>query len=172
MIVADVFPTRLGEVVALASADGALTGLYFTDGRRPPFARLPRVELPAVREQLRAYLDGSRRSFDLPLAPVGTPFQHRVWAALAEIPYGATRTYGDVARELGTAPRAVGLANGRNPLSVVVPCHRLVGGDGALTGYAGGIARKSALLSLESERRSEANATAPISSGTQNRITR
>lgn len=176
-MIAHLFPTRLGEVVALGDAH-ALTGLYFTDGRRPEFAEMvarPTAPLTAAEEQLRAYLDGARRGFDLPLRPTGTPFQHRVWAALSAIPYGATRTYGDVAAELGTAPRAVGLANGRNPLSVVVPCHRLVGGTGALTGYAGGLQRKAALLALEgssSDRRSDQNAAAPTSSGSQKRITR
>lgn len=176
-MIAHVFPTRLGEVVALGD-DDALTALSFTDGRCPPFADLvaaPTGPLAAAEEQLCAYLDGARRGFDLPLRPTGTPFQHRVWAALAQIPYGTTRTYGDIAAELGTAPRAVGLANGRNPLSVVVPCHRLVGGSGALTGYAGGLQRKAALLTLEgssSARRSDQNAAVPTSSGSQNRITR
>ena len=105
-----------------------------------------------AQEQLVEWFAGDRRSFDLELAAVGTPFRRRVWSALQAIPYGETRTYGDLALELGTAPRAVGAANGANPFSVVVPCHRLVGRAG-LTGYAGGLERKRWLLDLESARR-------------------
>lgn len=103
-------------------------------------------------EQLTAYFDGRRRDFDdLPLAPVGTAFQHEVWAALRRIPYGETTSYGQLAAELGRpgAARAVGLANGRNPIAIVVPCHRVIGADGTLTGYAGGLERKRSLLALE-----------------------
>jgi methylated-DNA-[protein]-cysteine S-methyltransferase len=141
--------------------------------------------LAEARDQLEAWFAGERTSFDLPLRPGGTPFQQRVWAAVRAVPYGATSTYGALAAALATAPRAVGLANGRNPLSIVVPCHRLLGATGALTGYAGGLERKHALLELErrySQRsgrtgsttalRSDANAAPPISSGTQNRISR
>jgi methylated-DNA-[protein]-cysteine S-methyltransferase len=109
------------------------------------------VLLEAAR-QLRAYFDGELREFHLPLAPVGTEFRKRVWAALVEIPYGATTSYGVVARGLGLAPgasRAVGTANGANPIPIVVPCHRVVGADGSLTGYAGGLERKRLLLDLE-----------------------
>jgi methylated-DNA-[protein]-cysteine S-methyltransferase len=105
---------------------------------------------PAARTQLREYFAGERQRFDLDLAPIGTPFQRRVWAALGAIPYGETRTYGDVAADLGTAPRAVGAANGANPFAVVVPCHRLVSTAGLLTGYAGGLERKRWLLDHES----------------------
>lgn len=103
-------------------------------------------------EQLAAYFAGERTGFDLPLAPVGTPFQQRVWAALREIPYGRTASYGEIAGRLGRTghgARAVGVANGRNPIPVVVPCHRVVGASGALTGYAGGMDRKRILLELE-----------------------
>ncbi len=98
---------------------------------------------------------GGRRDFTVPTAAVGTVFQHRVWAQLAEIPYGSTRSYLDLALALGDARlvRAVGAANGRNPLSIIVPCHRVVGSDGTLTGYAGGIARKEQLLAIEDPRR-------------------
>jgi methylated-DNA-[protein]-cysteine S-methyltransferase len=101
--------------------------------------------------QLDEYFAGSRATFDLALAPAGTPFQQRVWAELARIPAGTTVTYGELARRAGRpgAARAVGAAVGRNPVSIVVPCHRVVGSDGALTGYAGGIARKAFLLALE-----------------------
>jgi methylated-DNA-[protein]-cysteine S-methyltransferase len=103
-------------------------------------------------QQIDEWFAGRRQTFDLDLAPVGTPFQRRVWAALCAIPYGETRTYGELAAELGTAPRAVGAANGANPFAVVVPCHRLVGAGG-LTGYAGGLDRKRWLLDLEARTR-------------------
>jgi methylated-DNA-[protein]-cysteine S-methyltransferase len=108
--------------------------------------------LTATATQLAEYFAGTREKFDLPLAPRGTPFQQRVWTALRAIAYGQTSTYGDVARRLGLAPsasRAVGLANGANPISIVVPCHRVIGADGTLTGYGGGLARKQFLLDLE-----------------------
>lgn len=103
-------------------------------------------------QQLSAYFSGDLIDFDLPVAPQGSDFQRRVWAALREIPYGEVRSYGEVARSLGMtgqAARAVGLANGRNPVPVVVPCHRVVGADGSLTGYGGGLGRKQELLRLE-----------------------
>lgn len=110
---------------------------------------------PLLREtasQLGAYFDGGLKEFDLPVAPSGTPFQVRVWEQLRAIGYGETATYGDIARRLGmtaAASRAVGLANGRNPVPIVIPCHRVVGASGALTGYAGGVERKKLLLDLE-----------------------
>ncbi|GGD17370.1 methylated-DNA--[protein]-cysteine S-methyltransferase [Nocardioides daphniae] len=102
--------------------------------------------------QLRAYFAGELREFDLPLAPVGTAYQQRVWEALREIPYGETTTYGEIAARLGQptgAARAVGLANGRNPIALIVPCHRVIGANGRLVGYAGGLERKQVLLDLE-----------------------
>jgi methylated-DNA-[protein]-cysteine S-methyltransferase len=156
MISTTTHATSLGDVV-LVGADDALAGLYFADGRHPPYDELPAGSFPRACAQLDEYLAGARRTFDLPLAPVGTPFQQRVWAALLAIPYGETRTYAEVARALGTGPRAVGLANGRNPLSIVVPCHRLVGSDGTLTGYGGGIARKRELLVLEGSLHAQSN---------------
>jgi methylated-DNA-[protein]-cysteine S-methyltransferase len=109
---------------------------------------------PLLREaadQLRAYFAGERREFDIPLAPRGTEFQRRVWDAVSEIPYGATASYSEIAAEVYTpaACRAVGAANGRNPLPVIVPCHRVIGAAGALTGYGGGLDRKRSLLDLE-----------------------
>jgi len=103
--------------------------------------------------QLAAYFAGERHTFDLPLAPAGTPFQHRVWDALLDIPYGEVRSYGELARALGrpAASRAVGFANSKNPISIIVPCHRVIGARGALTGYAGGMTAKAWLL--EHERR-------------------
>ena len=102
-------------------------------------------------EELREYFAGTRRAFTLPLAPAGTPFQQEVWAALREIPYGETRTYGQIAARIGRpkACRAVGMANNRNPIGIVVPCHRVVGASGALVGYAAGLAVKESLLRLE-----------------------
>jgi methylated-DNA-[protein]-cysteine S-methyltransferase len=125
------------------------------EGRKP--GRVPRgwardpEAFAAVRVQLGEYFSGERRSFDLPLEPAGSPFQLQVWRALREIDYGETLSYGELARRIGrpNAPRAVGAANGANPLSVVIPCHRLVGADGTLTGYGGGIERKRLLLDLE-----------------------
>ncbi len=110
--------------------------------------------LGRAREQLSAYFARELRSFDLPLAPAGTEFQQRVWAQLREIPFGQTTSYGEIAHRLGmtnAASRAVGLANGKNPLPIVIPCHRVIGADGSLTGYAGGIARKQQLLDLEQD---------------------
>jgi methylated-DNA-[protein]-cysteine S-methyltransferase len=106
----------------------------------------------AVRSQLQEYFGGQRTAFDAPLLLEGTPFQRRVWTALLEIPYGATISYAELARRVGqpTASRAVGLANGRNPVAVIVPCHRVVGSNGRLTGYGGGLTRKRFLLDLES----------------------
>ncbi len=102
-------------------------------------------------DQLRAYFAGELLDFDLDLEPLGTEFQRRVWAALQTIPYGQTRTYGQIADQIGSpgAARAVGLANARNPISIIVPCHRVIGASGRLTGYAGGLNRKQALLDLE-----------------------
>ena len=104
-----------------------------------------------AREQLLAYFVGDRREFDLPLHPIGSPFQLKVWNTLAEIPFGQTCSYSDVARRIGdpTATRAVGAANGRNPLPIVLPCHRVIGKDGSLTGFGGGLPIKQFLLELE-----------------------
>lgn len=108
--------------------------------------------LTKARTQLAEYFAGRRRRFDLPLRPAGTAFQRRVWDALLEIPWGETTTYGAIATRLGLpvgAARAVGAANGANPIPVVIPCHRVIGADGTLTGYAGGLRRKATLLTLE-----------------------
>ena len=107
--------------------------------------------LTAVRDQLDAYFSGHSKEFDLPIRPDGTPFQKRVWAALQEIPYGKTVSYGELSQRLGDpeAIRAVGAANGQNPIPIIIPCHRVIGADGSLVGYGGGLARKRALLELE-----------------------
>lgn len=111
----------------------------------------PNDALDEVVSQLEEYFEGKRRAFDLPLAPQGTPFQQRVWRALLDIPYGETISYGELASRIGNkaASRAVGLANGRNPLPIVIPCHRVIGSNGKLTGYGGGLPIKQQLLALE-----------------------
>lgn len=150
--------------LTLVAVDGALCGLYMTDQRhRPPEesfgARATPDEEPFAEtvRQLTAYFTGERTDFELPLHLDGTPFQREVWAGLLRIPYGETRTYGELARALGKphASRAVGLANGKNPLGIVVPCHRVVGADGSLTGYGGGLDRKRRLLEAEGAREAE-----------------
>lgn len=141
--------------LTLVGDGAALIGLYF-DGhlRTPRVTDLgPRADdgFETTRHQLSEYFAGTRREFDLELAPRGSAFEKQVWALLTKIPYGETRTYGQLAAELGDpgAAQAVGNANGWNPISVIVPCHRVVGTSGGLTGYAGGLARKRLLLSLE-----------------------
>jgi methylated-DNA-[protein]-cysteine S-methyltransferase len=143
-------PEGGGGIGSPSAAGGRLTipreaRLAVAEGRRDPPA------LVAVADQLAAYFAGELTTFELPLHPVGTAFQLAVWAALRHIPYGQTRSYGDIARAIGrpSAVRAVGLANGRNPISIIVPCHRVIGTDGSLTGYGGGLGRKRFLLDLE-----------------------
>jgi len=143
--------------LTLVARDGNLAGLYFPGHWYPPTAAMlgPRVEhgFEPAAAQLAEYFAGERTEFELATAPsAGDEFQRRVWATIAAIPYGETTTYGEMAAELGdpTLARRVGAAVGRNPLSVIVPCHRVVGKDGKLTGYAGGLERKRFLLELES----------------------
>jgi len=140
----------------LVGDDEALHRLDMREGRRP-VAIDPRWQrdddaFADVRAQLDEYFAGSRREFELEFELHGNPFERRVWQALCEIPYGETVSYGEVARAIGApdAPRAVGLANGRNPIAVIVPCHRVIGANGSLTGYGGGLERKRRLLDLES----------------------
>lgn len=150
--------TSLGELLFVAD-DEALTGLYFPGHWYPPSPeqtgeRVDPDAQPVIARavtQLRDYLAGSRREFDLPVATLGDTFSEQVWAMLREIPYGETTTYGALAERLGDVHLAqrVGQAVGHNPVSIVVPCHRVVGADGSLTGYAGGLDRKRALLELE-----------------------
>jgi methylated-DNA-[protein]-cysteine S-methyltransferase len=135
----------------LHASAGLLTMIEF--GAEPAGSPVADPVLDESARQLAEYFAGDRRDFDLPLASDGTEFQRKVWGELRRIPYGETATYGDVARRLGYEPgisRAVGAANGANPLPIVVPCHRVVGSDGSLTGYSGGIERKRTLLALES----------------------
>lgn len=158
-------PARLSRAVTdsplgpltLVARDGALAGLYM-NGRAPDSvdaagtaAEADAAVLAEAARQLAEYFDGQRQAFDLPLALEGTAFQRRVWEALRGIGYGATVSYAQLADQIGhpAAVRAVGLANGRNPVSIIVPCHRVVGSDGSLTGYGGGLGNKQRLLELE-----------------------
>lgn len=151
-----VLASPVGDLT-LAATGTTLTGLWMERHRRPAGFDLGRADpgpFAAVRAQLEEYFVGARTAFDVDVAPHGAPFAQRVWALLREIPYGRTCTYGDLARRLGApgAAQAVGAANGANPVSIVIPCHRVVGADGALTGYAGGVEVKARLLALEQSR--------------------
>lgn len=150
------FKSPLGKI--LVTADGEyITGIYFEGQKYFPkdlsgFKKTSKSEVIRVcGRQLDEYFAGARTTFDLPLQPAGTLFQRQVWSALRKIASGKTATYGAIANKVGkpAASRAVGAAVGRNPISVVIPCHRVVGASGSLTGYAGGLERKKALLSLE-----------------------
>lgn len=155
-------PSPLGDLLIVrretddvTGRPGDLTGLYLPTGRhttavRPEWHR-DDAPFDDVREQLDEYIAGDRRDFSLTLDPTGTTFQKTVWAALADIPYGETTSYGAVAATIGipTGSRAVGLANGHNPISIIVPCHRVVGANGSLTGYGGGLDAKRWLLGHE-----------------------
>ena len=145
--------TPVGPVDLIANDTALVAVLFASDERREGAAPGPPGHpiLEQAEAELREYFDGKRRQFSLPLAPRGTLFQRAVWAALNEIPFGVTCSYADIARKVGrpTAVRAVGAANGRNPIAIIVPCHRVVGANGTLTGYAGGLDRKRALLALE-----------------------
>ena len=164
-------PSPIGPLL-LTSDGNALTGLYMTEHRHGPRAGEPlstwgiqatpgrsqawqrddhTPPFHLAKEQLAAYFQGQLIRFDLPLSLHGTPFQQQVWQALQEIPYGVTISYGDLARRVGNpnGSRAVGLANGHNPVSIIVPCHRVIGSNGQLTGYGGGLPRKAALLDFE-----------------------
>jgi methylated-DNA-[protein]-cysteine S-methyltransferase len=159
-----VLPTPVDDLL-LAAVDGSLRSIWFSPHKAKPhrgFIDRMAAEggrrddddpvLAEAARQLGEYFAGERRVFDLPLAPVGTAFQLQVWAGLRTIPYGQTRSYGELAAAIGKGPlasRAVGLANGANPLSIVVPCHRVIGADGSLTGFGGGLERKRILLDLE-----------------------
>ncbi len=150
--------------LTLVAAGGALVGLYMHEQRHAPqteeSTRGTTSLFGDAEHQLAAYFAGRLTAFDLPLSPMGTPFQLKVWAALREIPYGETWSYGELAARIGQpgASRAVGLANGRNPIGIVVPCHRVIGANGSLTGYGGGLARKQQLLALERQ----GSAAAPL----------
>ncbi|HEX8552890.1 MAG TPA: methylated-DNA--[protein]-cysteine S-methyltransferase [Abditibacteriaceae bacterium] len=144
------FETRLGWIEATTSEHGLCSVRALDEAPAQPCSHSHPI-LAACATQLDEYFQGTRKTFDVPLDAGGTPFQQTVWKALRAIPYGTTATYGELARKLGmpTASRAVGAANGRNPIWVIVPCHRVVGASGALVGYAGGLSRKMQLLDLE-----------------------
>lgn len=151
----DLIDSPFGPMLAVVDAAGALTQLHFNP-TPATYSRLGDAEADAaklaeVRRQLGEYLAGTRTAFELALAPVGSAFQQQVWQRLLAIPYGETRSYGELARELGdpNLSRAVGRANGSNPIALIVPCHRVIGADGSLTGYAGGLPLKQALLAFE-----------------------
>ncbi len=145
----------IGELLLLGD-EHALHGLYMQDGRKPiriaPSWELSPQPFTNVASQLSEYFAGERFAFEVPLVMRGNRFECRVWRELQAIPYGETVSYGEIARRVGqpSAARAVGLANGRNPIAVIVPCHRVIGADGTLTGYGGGLERKRLLLELES----------------------
>jgi methylated-DNA-[protein]-cysteine S-methyltransferase len=146
----DVIDSPFGALTPVVNESGALTMLHF--GAKHPTGALREPErLGHVAEQLFEYFEGKRMAFDLELAAEGSAFQRQVWQKLVEIPYGSTRSYGEIARELGVpgASRAVGRANATNPIAIVVPCHRVIGSNGTLTGYAGGIDMKEKLLAFE-----------------------
>jgi len=152
-----ILPSPIGPLTLVAEA-GQLTALYMDAQQHRPGDDTIGVPgdpdaapFAAAARQLAGYFAGQLSEFDLPLAPAGTPFQRRVWAALQTIPYGQTWSYAQLADKIGqaTAVRAVGLANGRNPIALVIPCHRVIGSDGSLTGYGGGLDRKRFLLDLE-----------------------
>ena len=149
-------PSPTGDLTLIAS-DTGLAAILWDDDAAMQARYAPRREDPdhpviaATIRQLEEYFAGTRTTFDLPLDPVGTAFQRDVWRALLSIPYGETRSYADIARAIGrpTATRAVGAANGRNPIPIVTPCHRVIGSNGTLTGFGGGLPNKQLLLALE-----------------------
>lgn len=150
------YESPFGTLNVAVDADGTLVELWLPNRKRRdvspgPFPNAARAGMEAAHAQLREYFAGARRAFDLPLQPLGSPFEQRVWARLREIPYGATTSYGAIATEFGliNGARAVGRANGANPIPIVIPCHRVIGADGTLTGFGGGLPLKAALLELE-----------------------
>lgn len=156
----DTFESPFGGMLLTASDDG-LSGVYFDRQKHHPkragdWKHAPEnARLKRAKRQLAEYFSGARKRFDLTLDPRGTDFQRAVWKAISGVPYGETISYGELARRAGfpEGARAAGAATGRNPIGIVVPCHRIVGSDGSLTGYAGGLERKRALLALESGER-------------------
>lgn len=148
------YETKLGTI-GIAEVDEQITHLFF-EVEKFPLNDYEKKETPILAEagrQLMEYFEGKRRKFDLPLAPAGTEFMLRVWKALQDIPYGETRSYKEIAAmaDNSKACRAVGMANNRNPISIVIPCHRVIGANGALVGYGGGLDKKVFLLDLEKE---------------------
>ncbi|MCI5053056.1 MAG: methylated-DNA--[protein]-cysteine S-methyltransferase [Simkaniaceae bacterium] len=148
----DVMDSPVGALRIIATDAGLHAIMWDVDTQELPFPKQMHPIIEETKRQLSEYFAGTRRAFDLPLAIDGTPFQKRVWQELAKIPYGETISYGEQARRIGdkNKARAVGCANGHNPLSIVIPCHRVIGASGKLTGFAGGLDKKSHLLELES----------------------
>ncbi|NCB51494.1 MAG: methylated-DNA--[protein]-cysteine S-methyltransferase [Clostridia bacterium] len=148
-----IFESPVG-IMTLTGTDSALTGLSF-GAEQNGDSGAPSPLLERAADQLKEYFAGKREAFDLPLAPEGTEFMKKVWAALCNIPFGETRTYGQIAAAVGNpkAARAVGMACNLNPIGIIVPCHRVIGANGSLTGYAGGLPMKAALLQLEAGKR-------------------
>ncbi|MGI6585524.1 MAG: methylated-DNA--[protein]-cysteine S-methyltransferase [Lutisporaceae bacterium] len=141
--------------IGITEKDGKITNVYITNKELPRDMQL--TETPLLKEaarQLESYFAGELKEFSLPLEPSGTDFMKQVWSALCEIPFGKTATYGEIAERIGRpkAARAVGLANNRNPIPIFIPCHRVIGADGSLTGYAGGLDMKKKLLDLEKQK--------------------
>ncbi len=143
-------PSPIGELLLVAGDEGLLR-VEFPPNHPPADAPRDDARLAPVLRQLEEYFAGNRKQFEVPLAPRGTPFQLEVWRALQRIPYGETRSYAEVARSIGrpNATRAVGAANGANPIPIIIPCHRVIGSSGALTGFGGGLGVKRRLLDLE-----------------------
>lgn len=147
------YETELGQI-AIGEHEGRLRAFFFPGEPAPENAEIRETALlKGAARQLREYLAGERRDFSLPLEPVGTPFMQRVWSALCRIPYGTTASYKDIAMAVGNprASRAVGRANNMNPLPIFIPCHRVIGADGALVGYGGGLEIKVRLLEIEKQ---------------------
>ncbi len=153
MLYRTVMATELGSVEVVVDDHGAVKRIEFTGTQRPTGALngLAERRCAMVVRQLSEYFEGSRHRFELALAPAGSEFQQRVWDRVLRIPYGTTRSYGEIARDLGDIglARAVGAANGANPIPIIIPCHRVIGADGSLVGYGGGLAVKRRLLELE-----------------------
>ncbi|NTV77680.1 MAG: methylated-DNA--[protein]-cysteine S-methyltransferase [Clostridiales bacterium] len=144
------YQTKIGDITIQAD-ESFLHSVSFGAGESLEGSREENSLIKKCILQIEEYLDGNRKLFDLPMNPKGTEFQKKVWKALLEIPYGETRSYGEIARRIGTpgGSRAVGMANNKNPLAIIVPCHRVIGADGRLVGYGGGLPRKEKLLELE-----------------------
>ena len=164
-----ILSSPLGEWAAIADAD-TLLGLYssaykdFEEFKSRAIDASEHQIFNQLRQEMNAYFSGDLRSFTVTCTPHGTPFQQSVWDLLIQIPYGETRTYGELAKELGNAnaSRAVGLANGQNPISIIIPCHRVIGSNGSLTGYAGGLPMKLKLLELEGVKLKETHKVEPV----------
>lgn len=145
------YETSVGRI-GIAEENGAITHLFFRETKAPEKAELEETPLlKKAHSELLEFLDGKRKTFSLKFAPKGTNFQSAVWQALQTIPYGETRSYGEIAKEIGNpkASRAVGMANNKNPIAIMIPCHRVIGANGSLTGYGGGLDLKAFLLDLE-----------------------